>query len=324
MRVVGEAREARGKAVGVGGPRAEARVEVEIAVGAGAEVPPGIHDEQLDADRRGAVHFGDHQVFGNPGAVREPRVVGDERLKGAAAADAVHDERAQRGRFVAGSLRLHAEEGVRQLDRAIGGNRGGDARKKDADVKPVAGALERGVPRAGPHQPPVKLILLALHEEQRQERLRRSSFGSDFNPLGRLQVAIDHDERVLGAGARGVAAQPAQPADAPERHGELPAREIAERDRVAAGADDARPGFDGRRAGVAGVHTREDQAVGAVFEREGQHHAAIGRLRGGSDERHAAARRERDALAAGRQRDVGPGRDVPRPPGLRVDELLDG
>ena len=87
VRVVGEARQPRRKAVRIGGPRSETRVEVEVAGLPGAEIPAGVHHEQLDAERRRAIDFGDHRVLVDPGAVDEPGVVGDERLERRARAE---------------------------------------------------------------------------------------------------------------------------------------------------------------------------------------------------------------------------------------------
>ena len=100
VRVVGEARQAGGKTLRVDGPRAEPGVEIEVAGLAGADVPAGVHDEQLDAERRGAIDLGDHRVLVDARAVDEPGVVGDERLERPTVTDALQHELAQRAGLV--------------------------------------------------------------------------------------------------------------------------------------------------------------------------------------------------------------------------------
>ena len=118
VRVVAERRQAVRKARRIGGPAAEAGVEVERAGGAGARVPAGVDDEQLDAERGRAVHLRAHRRLVDLGAVREPGVVGDERHDRTPVAQAVEHVRAQRRRALREAARRDAEHHVRTVDRA--------------------------------------------------------------------------------------------------------------------------------------------------------------------------------------------------------------
>ena len=147
---------------------------------------------------------------------------------------------------------------------------------------------------AGPDQPGVKLIASVVDEEERDERLGRSPLRAEVEPFAGLEVVLGEHERVLGAvAAGGVAAQPAEPPDVAQRHGHVPGDEIGQARAVAAGARDARPGFDGRRARIAGIDARDLQALCAMLEGECQRDAVLGRCRRRADE----ARRRRSTSA---------------------------
>ena len=324
VRVVGEARQPGGEASRIDGPRSEAGVEVEVAGLAGAEVPAGVHHEQLDAEGGSAIDLGHHRMFVDAGAVDEPGVVGDERLERAAAADPLQHELAQRAGLVGRRLGGDAEEGVRQLERLGRGNRGADAGKRHADAQPIGGPFERRPPGARPHQAAEELVAPVVDEKERDELFGGASLRAEIEPLARFEVVLGEDEGALArAGAvSGVAAQAAQPAHVAERHRHVPRDQVVQRGTVAAGARDARPGLDRRRAGIAGVDAGEQEALRPVLEGEGERDAVFAGFGDGAEEGDGAARRQRDAFAPCVDGEVGRRRDAPGAAGDRVGQAL--
>ena len=110
-----------GKRAGSAVHDAEAGIEVERAGRAGARVPAGVEHEQLDAERRGAIHFRAHRRFVDLGAVGEPGVVGDQRQRLARPPrrpSRTYD--AQSAAVACGSAAGHdAEHDVRSVDAAL-------------------------------------------------------------------------------------------------------------------------------------------------------------------------------------------------------------
>ena len=247
VRVVGQAGEPRRKTVGIGRPRSQTGIEIEVARLAGSEIPAGVHHEQLHPERRGPVDLGHHRVFVEARAVDEPGVVGDERLKRTPVADALQHELPQRAGLVAGRLRGEAEKRMRQVDRPGRGDGRADAWKRDRDTQALVGALEGRAPRARPHQPAEELIAAVVDEEEGDVLLGGAAIRSEVEPFARLEVVFGEDERLLrGAVAvGGVTAQPAEPSHVAERHGQRPGDQLGQRGAVAAGAGDSRPRLDG-------------------------------------------------------------------------------
>ena len=85
---------------------------------------------------------------------------------------------------------------------------------------------------------------------------------------------------VLDADPARVAAQAAEPAHVAERHRHVPGDQIVEPGAPPAGAGDAGPGLDRRRAGLAGIPGGEPQQVRPVRRRQTVRQPDTGRQRG--------------------------------------------
>ena len=128
------------------------------------------------------------------------------------------------------------KERVRDFERPRGRHRCRDTGKVHADLQPVARALERGTPGAGPHQSAEELVPAIVHEQQRHERLGRAAIGPELDPFAGIEIAVRDHERVFDVAARRVAAEAAQPPNVAEGHRHLPADEIRDRRALAAAA----------------------------------------------------------------------------------------
>ena len=313
-----------GNRSGVGGPRAQSRLEIRIARRAGPDIPPRVDDEQLDAEGGGPVDFVVQDPFGDGRAVGEPRVIGHERLEGSAVAKARQHELAQRARHGGRGARRHAEESMRELDGAIEGNRRGQSLERGGHPESVVQPFDTHVPGAGPHQATEEFVCSVVDRHQRDELLRRAGIGAEVEALAWIQVAAYAGERVLVIGRQ--PAQSGQRVHGRHRHGDLPRHQIGEAGGCAGTCRlDARPGFDGGRARIAGVDARDEDAGAAIFEREGEPDAVVCLFGLGVDEGEARPALAQDlALCPCRQADIRGRGHIPRTAGDRVGDALEG
>jgi hypothetical protein len=117
--------------------------------------------------------------------------------------------------------------------------------ERDRDPQALVGAL--GDAATNPTIQPAEELIAAVVDQEEGTYARRSGRPIEVEPFARLEVVLGEDERLLrGAVAvGGVTAQPAEPSDVAERHGQRPGDQLGQRGAVTAGAGDTRPRLDG-------------------------------------------------------------------------------
>jgi hypothetical protein len=303
VRVLGERPESVGKAPLVDLPAAEPRREVGGVVPAGPGIPAGVDDEQLGAEGGGAVDLFANDVGVDSRAVREPGVVGDERLERPAAPDAMQRERAQRRGRRSQAAARDAEECVRAFDRRRRLRRHRRQAERQLDAELGAFSVER--PGAGPHQPGEEDIVAAVDGQPRYGLLGGPAGGAKRQLFADRQLALLQRERRIDPGARIVAPQAVQPTHRAGNNGELERIQVGDRHR-ARERRDGRPGFEGGRTAGRGIMTRHLHARGCQLESGVELHclsAGAGRDLAIHETRGAAAERQR--LPANPEKGVG-------------------
>ena len=138
-------------------------------------VPPRVDHEELDARARRVAHLVADRFFIDPGAVGEPRVVGDGRLERAPVPDALPEVPLERQRDVRLIPARHAEEAVRAFERLV--SQHGRRRVAEAELdrhQPIAGGPGRlELPGAGPVDAAEETAGRAREPHHGHRRLRR-------------------------------------------------------------------------------------------------------------------------------------------------------
>jgi len=118
-------------------------------------------------------------------------------LERPALADAAQDELIQRRRLGDGRPLGDAEKGVGELEGRAGRRGRYVSGEVGLDRKLIAHAIDRDAPRPGPDRAAIERVLAAIDEEERDEELRRSAIGFDFDVLAVLDLAGVDRERVV-------------------------------------------------------------------------------------------------------------------------------